>query len=170
MKYAVRSLVIWVSQQGHFDTRGHFTVKTHCQRGPPLGQHCLCLVIVLAPTIPLSLSFLPFTRLLFLYDFHSLFNPFSASLASCLIYFLSIHYPHVSHSHLFFYASISASSFITEVIFILPFHFPFYLCFQSAFLKSYLFYSCNLCLYIFFIMFSFISQITTFVITKFLLF
>lgn len=77
----------------------------------------------------LSLSFLPFTRLLFLYDFHSLFNPFSASLASCLIYFLSVHYPHVSHSHLFFYASISASSFITEVIFILPFHFPFYLCF-----------------------------------------
>lgn len=36
MKYAVRSLVIWVSYWGHFDSWGHLTVKTHRQGEPPL--------------------------------------------------------------------------------------------------------------------------------------
>lgn len=36
MKYVVRSLVIWVSYWGHFDSWGHLTVKTHRQGEPPL--------------------------------------------------------------------------------------------------------------------------------------
>lgn len=132
-------------------------------------------MIILDSTIPLSLSLFSF---LHCYFFSTIFSHFlTLSLHSLLCtssIFSSFITPYASHPHLFLYASISASRVIIEVVFPPPLRFLFSLCFSSVFLYLILillfFYNCNLCLYVFFIMFIFISQITTFIITKFLLF
>lgn len=134
MKYAVRSLVIWVSYWGHFDSWGHLTVKTHRQGEPPLVP----TLLLSHDRLRLHDSSLSLFSLLHCYFFSMIFSHFSTlslhSLLCASSIFSPFITPYASHPHLFLYASISASRVIIEGIFPPPLRFLFSLCFSSVFL------------------------------------